>query len=565
MNPDYPIYVISKGRWKNLLTCRALEYMEVPYKIVVEEQEFNNYTNYVNKSKILVLPKKYLDDYDTFWQDDDPKKGSGPARNFCWEHSLQEGFKRHWLMDDNIEAFHRLNRNIKAVVDSGTILKIMEDFVDRYENVFIAGPNYYSFVKSTDSVPAFKKNTRIYSCLLIQNDIPYRWRGRYNEDVDLSLRVLKGGGCTIQFNAFLQGKVTTQRMKGGNSEIYAGGTKRKSRMLVDMHPDVTKLVWRFSRWHHHVDYRPFEGNNLIKKSGIEIPRGVKEYGMKLSKKPEGPERLAGKVFSMIDSFRSVKFPIYIPSKQRSNLQQTTGVLDKNNLAYYLVVEPQDYEDYLQHYPDHQIIRLEKNNQGIFYVRNKCKEHSKATGAAYHWQIDDNIKDFCIRKNDKTVGQDVTNILSSVEYVMTQFTNVGISGLTHTAFAFSKKTHLSINRQAYSCVLVNNELGDLYWRDNVVEDTDYSLQVLSSGYCTLIFNKLMIAKGAASKNSGGNSNSDEWRMNRAVGLQKKWPDTFKIKKRSGLVRVLPSRVWGTFLQTPKKIVSFRRKSDGDSCD
>ena len=57
MNPDYPIYVISKGRWKNLLTCRALEYMEVPYKIVVEEQEFNNYTNYVNKSKILVLPK----------------------------------------------------------------------------------------------------------------------------------------------------------------------------------------------------------------------------------------------------------------------------------------------------------------------------------------------------------------------------------------------------------------------------------------------------------------------------------------------------------------------------
>jgi len=27
--------------------------------------------------------------------------------------------------------------------------KVAEDFVDRYENVFIAGPGYYSFVKST--------------------------------------------------------------------------------------------------------------------------------------------------------------------------------------------------------------------------------------------------------------------------------------------------------------------------------------------------------------------------------------------------------------------------------
>jgi hypothetical protein len=93
---------------------------------------------------------------------------------------------------------------------------------------------------------------------------PYRWRGRYNEDTDLSLRVLKAGYCTIQFNAFLCGKVTTQRMKGGNTkEFYAQeGTLNKSKMLEDMHPDVAKVVWRFNRWHHHVDYSPFKRNRL---------------------------------------------------------------------------------------------------------------------------------------------------------------------------------------------------------------------------------------------------------------------------------------------------------------
>ena len=283
MDPEYPIYIVSKGRWKNGLTCKALDNMKVSYKIVVEEQEYGKYSEYIDKNKILILPKKYLHNYDVFWKDKDVRKGPGAARNFCWDDSIKNGFKRHWVMDDNIDAFHRLNRNIKAEVDSGTIFKIMEDFVNRYKNVFIAGPNYYCFVKSTDRVPPFVKNTRIYSCLLIQNNIPYRWRGRYNEDTDLSLRVLKDGHCTIQFNAFLQGKVTTQRMSGGNSEVFYNkdGTKLKSQMLVDMHPDVAKLVWKFNRWHHHVNYKPFKRNQLIKKEGIVIPKGINNYGMEL--------------------------------------------------------------------------------------------------------------------------------------------------------------------------------------------------------------------------------------------------------------------------------------------
>jgi len=288
VNPRYPVYIVSKGRWQSRLTMKALDRMRVNYSVIIEAQEFDNYGAFIPHDRLLILPQKYLDQYDTC---DDPSlpygKGSGAARNFAWDHSSSLGAKRHWLLDDNIEAFNRLNRNIKPECYTGAIFRAAEDFVDRYTNIAIAGFNYYSFCKTTDAVPAFNLNTRVYSCLLLQNDIPYRWRGRYNEDTDLSLRVLKDGWVTCLFNAFLAGKVTTLRMKGGNTDtIYTDGTLRKSQMIADLHPDVAKVVWRFNRWHHHVDYRPFKGNKLERKADAPVVSGVNEYGMRLGPRPK---------------------------------------------------------------------------------------------------------------------------------------------------------------------------------------------------------------------------------------------------------------------------------------
>lgn len=283
-NPRHPIYIVSKGRWESRLTSKALERMNVPYKIVVEEQEYHDYARVIDQKKILVLPRRYLDEYDTFDDLGDSKgKGPGAARNFAWSNAIGMGHKWHWVMDDNIASFNRLNRNLMCKVTFGGIFAAAEDFVERYENVAIAGFNYDFFAKAKEPLPPFVLNTRIYSCLLIRNDIPYQWRGRYNEDTDLSLRVLKDGWCTVQFNAFLQEKSTTQKMKGGNTaEFYEKeGTLPKSRMLAEMHPDVAEVVWRFNRWHHHVNYKPFKGNALKRKDGIVVPDVINNYGMKL--------------------------------------------------------------------------------------------------------------------------------------------------------------------------------------------------------------------------------------------------------------------------------------------
>jgi len=282
MIPKYPIYIVSKGRYNNGLTTRALNEMGVPHFIVVEKEEFELYKNGRCFGELLILPDKYKYEYDLCDEFGLNKStGPGPARNFCIDHSKNLGFKRHWVMDDNIDAFHYLNRNEKFEVRTGATLKAAEDFVDRYANVPVSGLNYYSFCKKTDKIAPYILNTRIYSCLLIDNDSGYRWRARYNEDTDLSIRVLKDGNCTIQFNAFLCGKLTTQRMRGGNSKDFydSEGTLPKSQMIENLHPDIARVVYKFNRWHHHVNYSKFKKNKLIKIVNTSELEKVNNYGM----------------------------------------------------------------------------------------------------------------------------------------------------------------------------------------------------------------------------------------------------------------------------------------------
>lgn len=290
MNPNYPVYIISKGRWETRYTSRALDVLNIPYHIVIESQEYDNYAAVIDPAKILVLPFSNLG------------QGGIPARNWVWEHSLSIGTERHWILDDNIKGFSRVYKSKRYNISDGTIFRIIEDFTNRYENIALSGMHYRTFVLGAlngDKGRPFLLNHRIYSCILIKNDIPYRWRGRYNEDTDLSLRALKDGWCTVLFWAFLADKAPTMTVKGGNTEsLYlldnADGRLLMAQSLQQQHPDVVKITRKWGRWQHQVDYRPFKNNRLIPKEGVVIPKGVNNYGMKLVKRETVKEQRNGK-------------------------------------------------------------------------------------------------------------------------------------------------------------------------------------------------------------------------------------------------------------------------------
>ncbi len=244
--PRYPIYVPSKGRSDVCFTARFLEGDGVPFSLVVEPREREAYAEKFPEARILELPTNDV--------------GLVGSRNWIKSYSIAAGDERHWQIDDNILGTWRRNRGLKIRCSSGFALACVEDFADRYENVAIAGMNYYMFAPNFQHMPPFLVNVHVYSCTLVLNEIPYAWRGPYNDDTDLCLQALAGGWCTVLLNAFLAWKLETMTVKGGNTEdLYQGdGRLKMARALERLWPGVVTVSRRFKRPQHVINWRKFD-------------------------------------------------------------------------------------------------------------------------------------------------------------------------------------------------------------------------------------------------------------------------------------------------------------------
>jgi hypothetical protein len=281
VKPRYPVYVISKGRHDCCHTAKFLKAEGVEFRLVVEPQEAELYAAAGYGDHLLLLPESALEEKRRL------KLASVPARNFVWEHAKAAGAARHWILDDNILGMWRCWRARKIRCDAGAALRVIEDFADRYENVAVAGANYYMFAANLSKQPPFVTNCHVYSCMLIRCDLPNRWRGRNNEDVDLCLQVLADGWCTVLVNAFLCWKMQTQTVKGGNTaELYHGDSRLKgSRLLERTRPGIVETRRRFQRPHFVVKnaWRSFD-TKLVRRKDIDwdaIGKGPNEYGLDL--------------------------------------------------------------------------------------------------------------------------------------------------------------------------------------------------------------------------------------------------------------------------------------------
>jgi hypothetical protein len=281
----YPVFIPSKGRAKIATTPRLLEQAGVDYFLVVEPTEADEYAYRFGSERVLVLPFHDLGE------------GSIPARNWIWEQAEAVGTPWHWILDDNIGGFfrHQYNRRL-SVKESSAPLRMVEDFADRYDNLAFAGL-HGSWLMSDDKRVPLTLNTRIYSVTLINTALPYRWRGRYNEDTDICLRALKDGWATARFNNMLMHKAGVTKgdgksgMPGGNTDtVYATNDYRLSfaKSLAEQHPDCVEVTWRFNRWHHKVDYSRFARNELMLKPDITLLRTTDDYGLRLVRSEETP-------------------------------------------------------------------------------------------------------------------------------------------------------------------------------------------------------------------------------------------------------------------------------------
>lgn len=253
----YPIYIVSKGRYKNPLTAKMFMRENIPFKMVIEPQEYGDYKTTIPENNILCTNFSNLG------------LGSFPARNFAWEDSINNGFDKHFLFDDNISGFYSYSRNLrKKIADVKKALLALQQLDSIFSNVGMSGFNYHYFGYGV--IKPFRYNVHVYSALLVTNNIPFRWRMKYNEDVDLCLQILHNKLCTIQLNRYMAIKRSTvSKMKGGNQdELYKGNDPKKkllkAKSLEAVWPQYVKTVVKYGRPHHQVSWKKYFKHPLIR-------------------------------------------------------------------------------------------------------------------------------------------------------------------------------------------------------------------------------------------------------------------------------------------------------------
>jgi len=269
-NNQYPIYIPTYKRHDTCYTARALEELGVKsYYLIIRNtvEEIGNYTNAIKTFKLnhaILLP---IDD--TFYKEQE-EQGNGYSiipRNFAYQHAVNANYTHHWIIDDNIKGFYMKNRGaILQFENTCYPLFFVEEYMKLYSSLAQCAIQYKHLGFSSSDRNVIILNSRCYSCILLKHIDGYRWRGKYNEDTDLSLRLLKDGYATMTFQNILCDKQQTSSVRGGNTDAFhksETGYVNKADSLVAQHPDVTKKVIKYGRVHHQVDYTSFKNNNLI--------------------------------------------------------------------------------------------------------------------------------------------------------------------------------------------------------------------------------------------------------------------------------------------------------------
>jgi len=246
-----------------------------------------------------------------------------------------------------------------------------------------------------------------------------------------------------------------------------------------------------------------------------------------------------------------KFPIYIPSYGRIENNSTAKVLEKMNIDYFLVVEKEEYRDYADYFGESNVIAVEdetrdnydllddlgrNKSMGPGPARNQAWKHAKDNDSKWHWVMDDNIEGFYRHFEDTQIKFADATPFRLIEDFCIQYENISMAGMRYR-FYFPRKYNtypnpITFNTRIYSCNLIKNSV-DQRWRGRYNEDTILSMDILSQGDCTALFNHILQDKAATQTYSGGNNErfySREGTYPKSKMLKEAYPSLVEIKRK-----------------------------------
>lgn len=274
-----------------------------------------------------------------------------------------------------------------------------------------------------------------------------------------------------------------------------------------------------------------------------------------------------------------RFPIYIPSYDRIENNSTAQVLEELGIGYTLVVEKEEYDDYRDYFGDDKVIFVEeetkkeydtlddlgqKKSMGPGPARNQAWKHSIKQGFDWHWVMDDNIEGFYRHKGDKQIQFKDATPFRLIEDFVLQYENISMAGMRYL-FYFPRKYNtypnpITFNTRIYSCNLIKNSI-DQRWRGRYNEDTILSMDIMSQGNCTALFNHFLQDKAGTQTYDGGNNErfySKEGTYPKSAMLKEAYPSLVEIVQKYG-------RWHHEVDYSPFKSNELKRKDESDIAD
>lgn len=193
--------------------------------------------------------------------------------------------------------------------------------------------------------------------------------------------------------------------------------------------------------------------------------------------------------------------IFVPSKARPGCK-TFWLLRNAGLEPTVVIEKQDVKIYAEAGINNVLV-LEESNRGIAYSRQQILEYCRSKSHEWFWMIDDDITGFYIWNGQKLVQENAISVLGQALAETQKMKNIAVAGMDFRQFAWSHKGKSIFNTQICAVTLINTKRTELInYSDQMMEDRDFCIQAILSGYRTVRFTKFAFNTPPMGKEGGG---------------------------------------------------------------
>lgn len=208
------------------------------------------------------------------------------------------------------------------------------------------------------------------------------------------------------------------------------------------------------------------------------------------------------------------FPVYIPTRGRPQKQLTAKALLEIGIKPFLVVEDAEADAYLANNPECNVVVWPQRYMDEYEktpelnphpttgaAHNYAWDHSREAGFSHHWIMDDNIRNFLVRHNNRRARVGNAKALHWQEDFIQKWQN--LAGMSLAMSPFMRGKTIALNTRLYCATLYRNDLHEygIRWRRGLNDDTIVSLDILKTGYwCTAENRAVGIQKMGTSRKS-----------------------------------------------------------------